>query len=100
MSLRRRILYAILGLTLALSLVPAGLVYWAHATAQKHGCAFGMAMHENGCWVAGENIASQLNAAYAKAALMIVSLPIGFVAMLALIGMIAVDLRRRAAQQD
>ncbi|MBO9400734.1 hypothetical protein [Shimia sp. R9_3] len=97
MSLRRRIFYGGLGLILVLSLIPAAYVYWAQSTAEKHGCDFGLALQQNGCWVDGVNIASQLNAAYSKAGLVVLTLPIGFVAMLALILMIAADLRRRAA---
>ncbi len=93
MRLRRKIIYAILLVFLALCIYPAYLVRWAQRTAEKHGCDFGMALHKDGCWVDGENIASQLNAAYSNAGLVILTMPIGFAIVLLLLVMVSRDAR-------
>ncbi|WP_353308413.1 hypothetical protein [Shimia sp. NS0008-38b] len=53
-------------------------------------------MQRDGCWLDGVNIASELNAAYSKAGLVVVTLPIGFLAALSLIALFAADLKRRS----
>ncbi len=100
MRLRRKIAYGILTLLLAACVWPAYSVRWAQSTAEAHGCKFGMAMHIDGCWVEGENIATQLNAAYANAGFLLLSMPVGFVIVLTLLVMIGQDLRRRTTRTE
>lgn len=100
MRLRRKIVYGILTLLLAACVWPAYSVRWAQSTAEAHGCQFGMAMHTVGCWVEGENIAAQLNAAYANAGFLLLSMPMGFVIVLTLLVMIGQDLRRRTTRPE
>ncbi len=100
MRLRRKITYGLLTLLLAACVWPAYSVRWAQSTAEAHGCTFGMAMHIDGCWVEGENIAAQLNAAYANAGFLLLTMPVGFVIVLTLLVMIGQDLRRKHATSE
>lgn len=97
MKLRRKVAYGILTLLLAACVWPAFSVRWAQNTAEAHGCKFGMPMHTEGCWVEGENIATQLNAAYANAGFLLLTLPVGFVIVLTLLIMVTQDMRRKHA---
>ncbi len=100
MRLRRKIAYGVLSLLLAACVWPAYLVWWAQSTAEAHGCKFGMAMHTDGCWVDGENIGSQLNAAYSNAGFVLLTMPVGFVIVLTLLVMVAQDMRRKHAPSE
>ena len=100
MRLRRKIAYGVLTLLLAACVWPAYLVWWAQSTAEASGCKFGMAMHTDGCWVDGENIATQLIAAYANAGFLLLSMPVGFVIVLTLLVMIGQDLRRKTTGSE
>lgn len=97
MRLGRKIAYGVLVLLLAACVWPAYLVWWAQSTAAAHGCKFGMAMHTDGCWVDGENIASHLNASYSNAGFVLLTMPLGFVIVLTLLVMVAQDMRRKHA---
>jgi len=96
-KLRRKVAYGILTLLLAACVWPAYLVWWAQNTAEAHGCKFGMAMHTDGCWVDGENIGSQLNAAYSNAGFVLLTMPVGFLVVLVLLIMVTQDMRRKHA---
>ena len=99
MSLLRKIIYAVLLVLLGLCVWPAYLVWWAERVVAKNGCEFGIAMHQNGCWVDGVNIASDINSAYSYAGVVILTMPIGFAIVVTLLVMISKDVKRRAAQE-
>ncbi len=82
MSVWRRITLAVLVALILLCLTPLFFYLWANWVAGQNGCEFGLEMYELGCWVDGKNLAPVLGRAYGFLGLLVITLPVAFVATL------------------
>lgn len=89
MKWARRITLMVLLVLILLCLAPLGAYLWSEWAAARWGCDFGLALSQDGCVVDGVDRAPQLASAYSAVALLVITLPIGFVAALAALVILA-----------
>ncbi|MCP3971932.1 MAG: hypothetical protein GY717_16735 [Rhodobacteraceae bacterium] len=94
----RRLLYIFLILVLAVCAAPVIMVFWAGWFAERHGCT----LHEgfsNPCLVNGQDWGETLYTAFVMGWLMLVTVPVGAIAALALLATVIIDLLRKTRRR-
>ncbi|TCL10031.1 hypothetical protein BXY66_2099 [Shimia isoporae] len=83
MRVARRIFLGVLLVVILVCLAPLAAYLWSEWAAERWGCDFGLALSQGGCVVDGVDRAPVLMQAYSAVALLVVTLPVAFIASLA-----------------
>ncbi|MCP4817660.1 MAG: hypothetical protein GY883_00625 [Shimia sp.] len=80
MSLARRITLLVLLAVILACFAPLGAYFWSEWAAARWECDFSLAVQQDGCFVDGVDRAPLLAKAYSAVALLVMTLPVAFIA--------------------